>query len=90
MNTNKLIAAALAAVVGVGLNMATVNTVQAAEKKIKCYGVTKAGRNDCATATHGCAGLAKKDYDPAEWKYMPAGTCKRLQERIKKKRERNS
>jgi uncharacterized membrane protein len=43
----------------------------------KCYGVAKAGQNDCATATHGCAGMAATDKDPAEWKNVPKGTCEK-------------
>ncbi|HTA76480.1 MAG TPA: DUF2282 domain-containing protein [bacterium] len=39
----------------------------------KCYGVCKAGKNDCSTKSHGCAGLAKVDKDPNEWIYVPAG-----------------
>jgi uncharacterized membrane protein len=39
--------------------------------------VAKAGQNDCATATHGCAGLAKADNEPAEWKNVPKGTCEK-------------
>ena len=42
----------------------------------KCYGVAKAGKNDCGTAKHACAGMAKADNDPAEWKYVAKGTCK--------------
>lgn len=41
----------------------------------KCYGVAKAGQNDCGTATHGCAGMANADKDPAEWKFVARGTC---------------
>lgn len=44
----------------------------------KCYGVAKAGQNDCGTATHACAGVARVDNDPAEWKYVPKGTCEKL------------
>jgi uncharacterized membrane protein len=43
--------------------------------KVKCYGVAKAGKNDCATASHGCAGAAKTDNDPAEWKFAPKAEC---------------
>ena len=43
--------------------------------KEKCYGVAKAGQNDCGTATHTCAGKAKKDNMPEEWKMVPKGTC---------------
>ena len=31
----------------------------------KCAGVAKAGKNDCGTAKHACAGEAKTDNDPA-------------------------
>jgi uncharacterized membrane protein len=41
----------------------------------KCYGVAKAGQNDCGTAVHGCAGLASIDNDAAEWKFVAKGTC---------------
>lgn len=44
----------------------------------KCYGIAKAGQNDCGTATHTCAGKAKKDNLPEEWKYVPKGTCEKL------------
>ncbi|MFC0250744.1 BufA1 family periplasmic bufferin-type metallophore [Massilia consociata] len=43
-----------------------------------CYGVAKAGQNDCGTATHGCAGAARTDNDPAEWKFVAKGTCTKL------------
>jgi len=44
----------------------------------KCYGIAKAGMNDCATATHSCAGQATRDGDPDEWIYVPKGTCKKI------------
>jgi uncharacterized membrane protein len=44
----------------------------------KCYGVAKAGQNDCGTATHGCAGMAKVDNDAKEWKYVAKGTCEKV------------
>jgi len=44
----------------------------------KCYGVAKAGSNDCQTATHSCAGSATKDAAGDSWLYVPAGTCEKL------------
>jgi uncharacterized membrane protein len=44
----------------------------------KCYGVTKAGKNDCAGAAHSCQGQGKKDGDGKEWVKLPKGTCERL------------
>ena len=68
-----LLAAALAGVAAAG-----VGTIQAGEPdREKCYGVSKAGANDCAnaTGTHSCAGQATTDNDPNEWNYAPTGTC---------------
>jgi len=71
-----LIAAALATACVTGLG-----TASAADgDKEKCFGIAKAGQNDCAsvTGTHSCAGQAKKDHDPKEWKYVPKGTCEKM------------
>jgi len=56
-------------------------TAQAADDgKEKCYGVAKAGKNDCAPASgaHSCAGQAKKDNDPGDWKFVAKGTCDKM------------
>lgn len=76
MNTrHALLAAALATVC-----VTSVGTAQAAEDKEKCFGIAKAGQNDCATASgsHSCAGQGKKDMDANEWKYVAKGTCTKL------------
>jgi len=44
----------------------------------KCYGVAKAGKNDCAARGHSCQAQARDDGDGQEWIYVPAGTCERL------------
>lgn len=44
----------------------------------KCYGVAKAGKNDCAANGHSCQAQAKQDGNGNEWIYVPAGTCERL------------
>jgi uncharacterized membrane protein len=43
----------------------------------KCFGIAMAGKNDCASksGSHSCAGQAKTDKDPNEWKYVDKGTC---------------
>ncbi len=45
--------------------------------KEECYGVAKAGENDCAAAdnTHTCGGLAKIDFNGQDFKEVPTGTC---------------
>ncbi len=48
-------------------------------KMEKCYGVSKAGQNDCAAgAGTSCAGTAKVDYQKNAWKLVPAGTCTKI------------
>lgn len=76
MKNPALVSSALAAALSLGL----VAQAQAADAaKEKCYGIAKAGQNDCATATgsHSCAGQAKADKDPNEWKYVAKGTCEK-------------
>ena len=44
----------------------------------KCYGIAKAGKNDCQTANSSCAGTSKANAQKDAWVYMPKGTCERL------------
>jgi len=42
----------------------------------KCYGVSLAGKNDCAAGTGTtCAGTAKADYQGNAWILVDKGTC---------------
>lgn len=72
----KLLHTAVAGLVALGLAQAA--SAQDARDKEKCYGIAKAGQNDCGTATHTCAGKARKDNAPDEWKYVPKGTCEKV------------
>jgi len=75
---NALIAVALAGLMSSALTTPAAAADAATPAKMeKCYGVAKAGQNDCATknGSHACAGLAKKDNSPNDWKNVPAGTC---------------
>jgi uncharacterized membrane protein len=44
----------------------------------RCYGVTRAGANDCANAVHSCAKQSIAANDKREWIAVPKGTCVRL------------
>jgi uncharacterized membrane protein len=44
----------------------------------KCYGVARAGKNDCQTANWSCAGTSKRDGQADSWIYVPAGTCEKV------------
>lgn len=47
-----------------------------AGKKEKCYGVTKAGENDCAAGPGTtCAGTSTVDYQGNAWTLVDTGTC---------------
>ncbi len=50
----------------------------AGEGKEKCYGVAKAGKNDCATKNSSCAGTAKEDGQKDAFIALPKGLCDRL------------
>ncbi|MGE0054703.1 MAG: DUF2282 domain-containing protein [Hyphomicrobium sp.] len=42
----------------------------------KCYGISKAGANDCASeGSNSCAGTSKVDYHASAWKLVKKGTC---------------
>lgn len=63
------------------LGVATLSTPAFAADKPdmeKCYGVAKAGKNDCAGPAHSCAGQAKVDAGGKEFIAVPKGTCERL------------
>ena len=75
---NRTPALALAAVfaLSAGAAMARDDMKPAKTEMEKCYGVAKAGQNDCAAgAGTSCAGTSKTDYQANAWKKVPAGTC---------------
>ena len=73
MNTTRIaIATALAAALAVPA------TVQAQGAMEKCYGVAKAGKNDCQTAKSSCAGTSKKDAQADAWVSVPKGACEKI------------
>jgi uncharacterized membrane protein len=77
--------ALLATAVGSLLALST-SSIAAADDPTteKCYGVAKAGKNDCAGPGHVCAGLAKTDGNPEEYVNLPKGTCERIVGGIRK------
>jgi uncharacterized membrane protein len=70
---NLLLAAALG-----GLLIANAQAMGPDDKSEKCFGVAKAGKNDCAANGHGCAAQAKTDGDKKEWISVPKGTCDKI------------
>lgn len=78
MNTRLIASSAFASVLAMGL----LSGAQAADEKgkEKCYGVAKAGSNDCAnlSGTHSCAGQSKNAMGADEWNYVAKGSCAQM------------
>lgn len=85
---NKIVNTTLTAMLAVGIGSAgteaaasnQANTMPKVPKGMeKCYGIAKAGLNDCGTATNsGCAGSATMDGQVSAWIYLPRGTCAKI------------
>lgn len=53
-------------------------STQAQGNMEKCFGVAKAGKNDCQTAKSSCAGTSKTDSQADAWISVPKGVCDKL------------
>ncbi len=81
MDKQLVIRSALASLLTAGvLSAVHAGPVAPDSSKDKCFGIAKAGKNDCASASgsHSCAGTATKDNDPGDWKYVTKGTCTQM------------
>jgi uncharacterized membrane protein len=79
MSQEARIQAAVAGIVALGFaSMLGAQPVAQKSGTEKCYGIAKAGQNDCGTAKHSCAGQSKTDNDPTEWKYVAKGSCEKM------------
>lgn len=79
--TNAALAAAVAAaaLMSAGANAQTANV-----EKERCYGISMAGKNDCAaTGNNSCSGQQKADYDSKAWKYVAKGSCATMEVTLK-------
>ena len=80
-NTRYVITVAIAALTSGG--MLTAATAQAAGAAVcaeqeRCYGIAKAGKNDCATSSSACSGSARQDNQKDAWVYVPKGMCQKV------------
>jgi uncharacterized membrane protein len=81
MSKRYLIASALAAAVAAPSIVAAQAGPAPAPtfKAEKCYGLAKAGKNDCAsTGNNSCAGTSRVSGDKKAWIFVPAGYCERI------------
>ena len=73
---NLLLSTAVTGLIAMGAGGMATDTK--AEEMEKCFGVAKAGKNDCQTANTSCAGTSKADGQKDAWVLVPAGTCDKL------------
>ena len=80
MNKRAVIASAFAAAIaGPALLLAQKPAETPSFKAEKCYGIAKAGSNDCAsTGNNSCGATSKVNGDKKAWIYVPAGYCARI------------
>jgi uncharacterized membrane protein len=76
LRTPALTAAALAAVLGSALLAPVAHAGDKPAAQEKCYGISAAGKNDCAAGPGtSCAGTSRSNDQADAWKFVPAGTC---------------
>ncbi|MGI9393664.1 MAG: BufA1 family periplasmic bufferin-type metallophore [Boseongicola sp.] len=76
-NTAKSIAVAGAVAAAISASM---SAPAQAQSKEKCFGVSLAGKNDCAAgAGTTCAGTSTVDYQGNAWTLVDAGTCAEIE-----------
>jgi uncharacterized membrane protein len=73
MKNTVFVATALA----VALSMTGMKFAQAQDTE-QCFGVAKAGKNDCKAGSHDCAGKSTVDADPQSFVLVPVGTCEKI------------
>jgi len=75
---SSLLSAAISGALALGALSMTAHAAEDATTE-KCYGVAKAGKNDCAGASHACAGQSKEGATISkEFIKLPKGTCERI------------
>jgi uncharacterized membrane protein len=80
MNQKLVIRSAMAGLFALGTLGALSAHADSPKGMEKCFGVAKAGHNDCGSnkTAHACAGQSKVDNDPNDFKYVKTGTCKAM------------
>ena len=77
MDHQSVIHSAILGLIALGVAGASPVHAQSTPKE-KCYGVSKAGQNECAAGKNSCAGTSKVDNDPSAWKLVAKGSCEKM------------
>ena len=73
------IAVAAAALTALTAGAAMAEPVKPQKGAETCFGISLAGKNDCAAGPGtSCAGTSKRNYQGNAWKYVKAGTCTKI------------
>lgn len=79
MKSNKsVVTSAVAGLLAVGLLSGSQQAAADKKDMEKCYGIVKAGQNDCQTSNSSCAGTAEVDNKPTAFIVLPKGTCEKI------------
>lgn len=77
-DTKSVVNSAVAGVLALGLAGASDVALAKDVQFEKCYGIAKAGKNDCQTSSSSCAGTSKVDGQEDAWIFVPKGTCEKV------------
>ena len=80
MNNRLILASAFAAALAAPAFLSAQKPAEMPSFKAeKCYGIAKAGKNDCAsTGNNSCGGTSRRDADAKAWMFVPEGYCDRI------------
>lgn len=73
-----------ALVAAVSISIAQAESTSSESDRERCYGVAKAGENECAVRydskgdKQSCPAWSEKDNDPYAWSYVPKGKCLKM------------
>ncbi len=75
MRVREFTAVALAGAMATAIGSLAYSAAASAQDTEMCYGIAKAGQNDCKAGAHDCAGMSTVDYDGQSFKLVAKGTC---------------
>jgi uncharacterized membrane protein len=77
-NTTVILASAIAAALSLAVQASAGPAPAPKFEAEKCYGIAKAGHNDCETMSSSCAGTSRRNGQSDAWIYVPKGTCEKV------------
>ena len=81
MSSKTMLNTIVAGITAVGLTMAAAQAMSKPANDMemeKCFGIAKAGMNDCALGAHACANQSTMAGDPESCLNVPKGTCEKI------------